>query len=60
MPTNKIQTGLRLGEPIYDKVRVLAQREQRSCNNLLEYIIQKYISEYEDENVFLVIPQETE
>ncbi len=56
MPTNKIQTGLRLGEPIYDKVRVLAQREQRSCNNLLEYIIQKYISEYEDENGFLVIP----
>ncbi len=28
MPTNKIQTGLRLNETIYEKVKVISTREQ--------------------------------
>lgn len=50
MATNKIQTGLRLSETIYEKARALSTREQRSLNNLIEYIIQKYIKDYEDAN----------
>lgn len=50
MSTNKIQTGLRLSEPIYDKARTLAKKEKRSLNNVLEYIVQKYILEYEEVN----------
>jgi len=50
MATNKIQTGLRLPELTYDKLRTLAVRETRSLNNLIEYIIQKYIEDYEETN----------
>ena len=40
MPTNKIQTGLRLPETTYGKLRTLSVRENRSLNNLIEYILQ--------------------
>ena len=50
MSTNKIQTGLRLKGPLYEKLKVLAAQEQRSFNNLIEYAIQQYIDEYEMQN----------
>ena len=40
MPTNKIQTGLRLPETTYGKLRILSVQENRSLNNLIEYILQ--------------------
>ena len=42
MATSKIQTGLRLNEPLYEKLKVISSSEQRSLNNLIEYIVQKY------------------
>ena len=50
MATNKIQTGLRLNETIYEKVKVISTREQRSMNNFIEFVIQRYIEEYECKN----------
>lgn len=50
MATSKIQTGLRLSEPLYEKTRSLAVQEQRSLNNLIEYALQKYIDDYEAQN----------
>ncbi len=50
MAKSKVQTGLRLNEPTYDKLRALAVRETRSLNNLIEYILQRYIEEYEETN----------
>jgi len=50
MASNKVQTGLRLSEPLYHKIRALAEKEQRSLNNLIEYAMQKYIDDYEKEN----------
>lgn len=50
MATAKIQTGLRLNEPVYEKLRSLASREQRSLNNLIEYIVQRYVEDYEQNN----------
>ena len=47
MPTNKIQTGLRLPETTYGKLRILSVRENRSLNNLIEYILQQYLEAYE-------------
>ena len=47
MPTNKIQTGLRLPETTYGKLRTLSARENRSLNNLIEYILQQYLEAYE-------------
>lgn len=59
MSTNKIQTGLRLNENLYEKVRILADREQRSLNNLIEYALQKYVDAYEAQNgAISVVPQE--
>ena len=50
MATNKIQTGLRISEGIYSKIRFLCTKEQRSLNNLIEYILQQYIDQYEKEH----------
>lgn len=47
MATNKIQTGLRLNEFVYDKLKTIAERESRSLNNLIEYIVLQYVDDYE-------------
>lgn len=50
MAACKIQTGLRLNEKVYKKIKVLCTREQRSLNNLIEYVVQRYIEDYERAN----------
>lgn len=50
MPVAKIQTGLRLEEKIYGKLKTLSIQEGRSLNNLAEYIIRKYLEDYEAKN----------
>ncbi len=50
MATSKIQTGLRLNELVYEKLKVISTSEQRSLNNLIEFIVQKYVDEYEQLN----------
>lgn len=47
MPVSKIQTGLRLDETTYGKLKTLSIQEGRSINNLVEYIIRQYVSSYE-------------
>lgn len=58
MPKIKIQTGLRLDEDLYEKVKALAEREGRSINNLAEYIIRRYVQEYEERSGSLVPSQQ--
>ncbi len=58
MAANKIQTGLRLNETAYEKLRVLASRETRSLNNLIEYVLQCYLNEYEAEHGAIQISDE--
>ena len=50
MATNKIQTGLRLPVPMYDKLKVLAANDSRTVNNLVELILRRYIEDYERAN----------
>lgn len=50
MAIAKIQTGLRLDENIYGKLKALSIQEGRSMNNLAEYIIRKYLENYEMQN----------
>lgn len=50
MSTSKIQTGLRVDETMYEKLKTLSKSEGRSLNNLVEYILQKHITNYEKEN----------
>lgn len=47
MATNKVQTGLRLNEPLYEKLKTLSDRENRSLNNLIEHVLQRYVEEVE-------------
>ena len=41
MAVIKIQTGLRLDETTYSKLKFLSEKENRSINNLAEFIIKK-------------------
>lgn len=50
MATAKVQTGLRLEEDLYEKLKALSSAEGRSLNNLAEYIIRKYVADYEAQN----------
>ena len=50
MAVNKIQTGLRIDETTYAKLKTLSVKEKRSINNLVEYIIQKYLNDFEKSN----------
>lgn len=56
MATAKIQTGLRLDEELYNKLKILSEKEGRSLNNLVEFIVRQYVSEYEAKSGSLVPP----
>lgn len=58
MATNKIQTGLRINEGTYEKLRYLCVKEQRSLNNLIEYVLQQYVDQYEKENGSIFVSPE--
>ncbi len=47
MGVSKIQTGLRLEESLYEKLRTLSKLEGRSLNNLVEYIARRFVEDYE-------------
>lgn len=50
MAVSKIQTGLRLEEELYEKFKTLSEMEGRSLNNLAEYVIRRFVAEYEEKN----------
>ncbi len=50
MAVSKIQTGLRINETTYAKLKTLSVKENRSINNLVEYIIQQYLEDFEKNN----------
>lgn len=50
MAVSKIQTGLRINETTYAKLKTLSAQENRSINNLVEYIIQRYLDDFEKSN----------
>lgn len=47
MAVQKIQTGLRIDETTYGKLKYLAITDGRTLNNLVEHIIRQYLAEYE-------------
>lgn len=48
--TNKVQIGLRVTKETREKLIKRAESENRSVNNLLETIIDKYLKEIENKN----------
>ena len=45
MPSNRITTTIRLEEIDLQALQEIAAKEVRSVNNLMEYILKKYIQE---------------
>ena len=58
MATLKVQTGLRLEEALYEKIKVLAENDGRSINNLIEQILRRYVADYEAQNGPLPLPRD--
>ena len=50
MPTDKIQTGIRLNPLILEKITYIARQEHRSFNGQVEHLIEQCIINYEKEN----------
>ena len=57
MPSTKIQTGLRVDEATYEKLKAIAKLESRSLNNLVEHIVIRYIADYEKVNGLILQDQ---
>ena len=48
MPSNKVTTTIRIEEADYQILQEIAAKEVRSVNNLMEFILKKYIQEYQE------------
>lgn len=46
----KIQTGIRIEESLYSKLKTIARIEGRTVNNLNEFIIRRFVANYEAEH----------
>lgn len=49
---------LRISDELDHKIKKLSKIEQRSKNKQIEYILQKYVKEYEQENGEIEIEEE--
>ena len=50
MPSDLPRITLRMDKEFIDKINKIAERENRSTNQQITYIIKKYIEQYEKEN----------
>ena len=50
MKTVKQQLQIRIDDEINEKLKMIAIKEQRSKNAQIEYILKKYVAEYEEAN----------
>ncbi|GMA99898.1 Arc family DNA-binding protein [Pelosinus sp. IPA-1] len=48
MPSIIPPFSLRIPEKLLNKMRIIAERNKRSTNKELEFIIEQYVSSYED------------
>jgi hypothetical protein len=58
MPSSVPMRGLRLSDELYLKLKHIAKTENRSYNQQAVYILQQFVSDYEDRNG--VIPVSTD
>lgn len=53
---SKTQYTIRLEDKYLEKAKIIADKEIRSLNNLIEYSIAKMIEEYESQNGEIILP----
>ena len=56
---DKISLNIRLNDDFHAKIKKISEMEYRSLNNQIEFIIQKYIKEYEEKNGEIIIKDDT-
>lgn len=54
----KISTQMRYDETLYEKSKIIAEKEFRSINAQIEYFIKKGIEAYEKENGVILLPED--
>lgn len=47
MASPRQQISLRIDETLFSKVKTVAKDEGRTANNMIVYIVQRYIADYE-------------
>ena len=50
MPSDLPRLTVRTEQDIIEKINIIAKKENRSTNQQINYIIKKYIEQYEQEN----------
>lgn len=50
MPSSVPMRGLRMPDELYLKLKYIAKSEHRSYNQQAVYILQQFVSQYEDQN----------
>ena len=48
--TNKVSTNARFKESSFNKGKIIAEKQNRSFNNLIEFLLDECIKAYEKEN----------
>ena len=51
MASFKTSTLIRIDEEIYEELKVIAEEQNRSLNKQIEFVLKKFIDEYEKEKV---------
>lgn len=54
----KISTQMRYDEILYEKAKIIAEKEFRSINAQIEYFIKKGVEAYEKENGIILLPED--
>lgn len=50
MPSNLPRLTVRMEQELIDKINKVAEKENRSVNQQITYVVKKYIEQYEKEN----------
>lgn len=50
MPSNKNQIKAYIANDIYEKIKIIAKKENRSISNEIKYLTMKKIEDYENEH----------
>lgn len=58
MPSAVPQRGVRIEDTLYDKLRALAVKDNRSFNQEVVYILRLYLDQYENEHGEIRVPEE--
>lgn len=58
MATDKRAFTLRMTDGTFDKIEALAKEEHRSMTNFIEYILIRYLDEYESEHGTVQVPEQ--